>query len=413
MPVSEQSRDPVSTPAGDGDAERGQRPASRPWWIAAGLLAALCLGLFAYLMLRTAPVIEKVLEAPIATEDKDTARVTRLKDVIAVRREQLSRSIARIEAPRCEAPKELDAGRLALLHRDMAGELDQWRALIDPPMSRIRNSTSPPPPAPGTNLDPASPVPQAEESQHIPSKEGQGAGSKAQPYRIGALRDRLEKGTVLVLAIPPKGQEGLSTGTGFFISDSLIVTNRHVIEPGDPSTLFVTSAALGSLAHVTLLARSAQITPGKPDFAVLRIEGAKAPAVLPLAGEKTKLSPVIAAGFPGMSLLQDGGFRSLLQGDLSSAPDLNMNRGEIRSIRSVGPMTQIIHTADVLKGYSGGPLLDSCGRAIGINTLIQVDKDQASKLNAAQTVDTLVTFLKQNGLSQSTDDRRCDISQIQ
>jgi S1-C subfamily serine protease len=386
---------------GDGLDQRAPSPPATtwPWWVAVGLLLLLCLGLGAYLALREPARVENLVETPVAVETTaDQDRLNRLNEVIAVRREQLGRSVTGVEAPRCEAPAVLDPDRLSALRGGMDGDLERWRALLA--QSAATEAGQEPLSAPET---PKPPDP-------TPSSRTNGPEGAAHPFPIGVLREKLEQGTVLVLALPPTGVEGLSTGTGFFIAKDLLVTNLHVIEPGDPESLFVTSASLGRLTPAKLVAQTRSSDPGEPDFALLRIEGVLAPAPLALASETAKLSPVIAAGFPGMSLLQDSGFQALLSGDLSSAPDLNMNRGEIRSVRSLGATTQIIHTADVLKGYSGGPLLDSCGRAIGVNTLIQVDQDQAAKLNAAQTVETLRAFLERNGVSAPVDTRPCDIS---
>jgi S1-C subfamily serine protease len=97
----------------------------------------------------------------------------------------------------------------------------------------------------------------------------------------------------------------------------------------------------------------------------------------------------------------------LIEGDISSAPDLNMNRGEIRSIQPLGAITRLVHTADVLKGYSGGPLIDTCGRIVGVNTFIQVDQEQAGKLNNAVSTGDLMAFLAQHGVKLAMDQRAC------
>ena len=130
--------------------------------------------------------------------------------------------------------------------------------------------------------------------------------------------------------------------------------------------------------------------------------------MVPIAAASDKLAPVIAAGYPGLGLRDDAGFRRLLAGDLAAAPDLNMNRGEIRSIQPLGAITRLVHTADVLKGYSGGPLLDTCGRLVGVNTFIQVDQAQGGKLNNAVSTPDLVTFLQANGVRLPVDARACD-----
>ena len=77
-------------------------------------------------------------------------------------------------------------------------------------------------------------------------------------------------------------------------------------------------------------------------------------------------------------------------------------------IQPLGAITRLVHTADVLKGYSGGPLLDTCGRLVGVNTFIQVDQAQGGKLNNAVSTPDLVTFLQAYRVRLPVDARACD-----
>ena len=53
----------------------------------------------------------------------------------------------------------------------------------------------------------------------------------------------------------------------------------------------------------------------------------------------------------------------------------------------------ILHSADISAGNSGGPLVDSCGRAVGINTFIATNQ-QATKANYALGASWLAAFLR-------------------
>lgn len=68
------------------------------------------------------------------------------------------------------------------------------------------------------------------------------------------LARKLEQATALVMT--DKG-----TGTGFFISDKLLITNRHVVESAAGGNLFVTSRALGLKRRATVLRVTAGSTP--------------------------------------------------------------------------------------------------------------------------------------------------------
>jgi serine protease Do len=217
------------------------------------------------------------------------------------------------------------------------------------------------------------------------------------------LSDRLEKSTVLVLT-----SNGIATG--FFIGPQTIVTNRHAIETATDGVIFVTSRSLGAVQRVRLTnATPGAAQVGAPDFAILRMDGAVAPATLALTPEAPKLAAVYTAGYPGLSVIRDAGFRRLIKGDAFSAPDLNLTRGEVQSHQtSPAGLPMIVHTASVLGGNSGGPLVDNCGRVVGVNTFIAVDQQQSGRLNYAQSSGALVQFLKNNNIGAQTDPRPCD-----
>ena len=182
------------------------------------------------------------------------------------------------------------------------------------------------------------------------------------------LLDVVDQSTVLVLA-PGGGQVGI--GSGFFVAPGLVVTNDHVIADGSPDQLFVTSEALGQVIPVELVARTGTSPDSKVDFALLRGDFGDQP-VFPISEEATRLSHVIAAGFPLVVASEDARFRQLLeQNDPTAAPSTSTTRGVVTSIQSQTDGTEVIaHDAEINQGNSGGPLLDLCGRVVGVNTYL-------------------------------------------
>ena len=134
--------------------------------------------------------------------------------------------------------------------------------------------------------------------------------------------------------------------TGIIWADNLVLTADHVLEHED--TIQVT----GSQAAVK--AAVAGRDPGT-DLALLRTEGLKgAPAP---RGRSTDIRPghlVIALGQPGDLQVTFGIVSGL--------------SGSFRSWRG-GQVEHLIQTtAELLPGFSGGPLVDADGRVIGINS---------------------------------------------
>jgi S1-C subfamily serine protease len=187
------------------------------------------------------------------------------------------------------------------------------------------------------------------------------------------------------------------SATGFFIAPDLLVTNRHAVE-GSSRDIYVTSKSLGRVHRGVVLAISDDRGNGAADFALVRVEGAPARRKLAFSTEIEPLMPVVASGYPGLTIVHDAGFRALLGGDITAAPELVLNRGEIQALqRSPQGLRVIAHSGRLLHGNSGGPLVDGCGRVVGINTYIAVDAEHAGHVSYAIAAEELVPFLAAHG----------------
>ena len=250
------------------------------------------------------------------------------------------------------------------------------------------------------------PVPPAAVPPAAPTLPGQ---PPAAP--INSLGQLLERATVMVVTINPGGT--LGHGSGFFIAPDTVLTNAHVVENGVGGRVFVTSAALARAipAQIGAMTRGpggGNIQPGMSDLAVLRL-AEPAPGAQPLAltalGER--LTDVVAAGYPSAVVQQETEMRGfideLARGRLQRPPELVLTRGSITSIQQLptGP-TVIPHSAEISAGNSGGPLVDNCGRVVGINTFVTRGTAFAGSVKYAQKVDSILPWLQQNGIAVAT-----------
>lgn len=211
-----------------------------------------------------------------------------------------------------------------------------------------------------------------------------------------------ERGTVFILTT--KNGSVLSTGSGFFISPSVIVTNKHVIEDVS-GPVFIINRSLGLVHKAEVVASSAGSTIGSSDFAILslsrKMSSSNTFAVTP---DAAKLAEVIALGYPGAIIRHNEAYHRLLKGDKSAAPDLVITSGEISAIQTnTQGIKTIAHTARINSGSSGGPLLDRCGRVVGVNTF----GDPMKSTNFALSGTELVNFLRRHGISAQVDRRPC------
>lgn len=203
------------------------------------------------------------------------------------------------------------------------------------------------------------------------------------------LLAHIEERTAIVV-VPTNG--GLGTGTGFFVGPDLIVTNQHVVENSGPQGVFVTSQALGKIHQAQVLKTLGPFQATGGDFALLRVPGVMQPAFSILEPKQSlKLQSVIAAGYPGDLLATDDQFQQLRAGNRDAVPDLTVTDGTVSTEQNVNSAKVIAHSAPISKGNSGGPLIDMCGRVIGVNTFIK--QGTARTLNFALAAPDLMRFL--------------------
>ncbi len=136
------------------------------------------------------------------------------------------------------------------------------------------------------------------------------------------------------------------------------------------------------------------------DFAVLRVALAAGDGVLPLPlcaaiGRTDKVS---AWGFPALISEQDPAYLRLLQGDFTAVPEVTYTDGVVNAILQTEPRN-IVHSAVVSQGNSGGPLVNGKGQAVGINTFIRLDVESNRQTQTALGSDAIMAFLREKGIA--------------
>jgi S1-C subfamily serine protease len=213
---------------------------------------------------------------------------------------------------------------------------------------------------------------------------------------------------VLVIA-PSADQQSLSTGTGFFVGPNTVVTNAHVVDAAGED-IFVTSEPLHEVHPARLVGSTGPPEIGRPDFAILQVDDVGSEtASFALSPTVDKLDNVIAPGFPGVIMETDANYRALLQGDAAAAPELTAQSGAVTVIQTFPTGTEIIiHSADISPGNSGGPLVDTCGRVVGVNTFVNPDEQGTlRRLNYSLHTRELQRFLDGAGVAYSVSEEAC------
>jgi S1-C subfamily serine protease len=285
--------------------------------------------------------------------------------------------------------REVAEARAALSRDVCVAEAGPLPAL--PPAARL--------PVPPGAVPPALPAPAPDAPPPAPG------AAPAQPFQ-GTLLELLDRATVLVIG--PQQQGGVGIGSGFVVAPGVIVTNAHVVQTLVPDRIHVVNRALGRPVRVVPGPRTPQAVPGAPDFAILRLpEGTTGLQPLSLTRVAGRLDPVVAAGFPASIMQTDANFRALLDG-AAAAPELVVTDGLISAVQTLpSGLVAMPHTAAIGRGNSGGPLVDRCGRVVGMNTFGFVDPSQAERVSYAQKTDALLAFLAAHGIVPAVAEGPC------
>src|SRR5271154_850234 len=184
------------------------------------------------------------------------------------------------------------------------------------------------------------------------------------------------------------------SGTGFLVGDGLLATNRHVAEPwyGDNEAEGLINRGAAAMLESLVVFFPGSVTPVRlmpgavsptGDLAVLRIEDKEAVrglAVLPLAtGDAAPGELVTVIGYPmgiaGMVAKSPAGVYERLayrHGDITAASELAA-LSLIRPSATCGHLgdvvgDKLIYDAPTAHGGSGGPVFDTKGEVIGVNS---------------------------------------------
>ncbi len=209
----------------------------------------------------------------------------------------------------------------------------------------------------------------------------------------------LNQTTVMILS-------GDGTGSGFFVTPDIIVTNRHVVANDSDGKVGIVGKALGTLYSGQVIAATKSHAIGQADFALVKISNYKSQTILPITTQVQELQPIIAAGFPGQFLGRDNNFKRLLSGDLAAMPSIVFSKGEVMSLpQDIGGTNTIAHSAEISPGNSGGPLIDNCGRVVGVNTF---GAGSGGGAKYALSTKHLLEFLRKHNIQPTTQQTSCE-----
>jgi S1-C subfamily serine protease len=163
--------------------------------------------------------------------------------------------------------------------------------------------------------------------------------------------------------------EGITLGSGFAIAPDVLVTNRHVLAGADELTintwsgesLAVTTAEVGALG----------------DLGIATVNG-KLPTVARYGPAAQAGDPITVVGYP-------------LGGALTFEDGIVVDRADGTRFGIDGELLRV--TAQVEHGNSGGPILDTSGRVVGVVFAIEI----ATGFGLAIPTETVVSLERAGG----------------
>lgn len=216
--------------------------------------------------------------------------------------------------------------------------------------------------------------------------------------------DAAARGVVRVVIIGTDGKEvyPVSHGTGFAVTGDMIVTNAHVVrEALLDDTL--TIAVVPSDGTGSEYARPVSVDP-RSDLALLQVNGTLRLPPLTIAGKADPNNgEVSAVGYP-MNVDRAQG---LDIGDVFRPQPPVKSHGYISGSRPARQFDSILHTAPIARGNSGGPLLDGCGRVIGVNSFGADSDGTDAEFYFAVSTRELLPFLRKNGVEPTVNTSPC------
>ncbi|MGN6817426.1 MAG: S1C family serine protease [Sphingomonas sp.] len=196
---------------------------------------------------------------------------------------------------------------------------------------------------------------------------------------------------VVTIAIVDQEVVGFGHGSGFAVGPNRIVTNAHVVELAQKYPDNVVIGVVPSEGSKSYQGRVVAID-AKRDLALIEFTGGSLPVATLYTGKPDDSMGLVSLGYPGNVDLATA--QSAADYIKPLAPV--RSEGSLSAIRNIDGLSVLLHSASISRGNSGGPLLDRCGRVLGVNSAITKGEDGDANFAFAIAESELAAFLHDN-----------------
>ncbi|MXO58604.1 trypsin-like serine protease [Altererythrobacter salegens] len=217
--------------------------------------------------------------------------------------------------------------------------------------------------------------------------------------------DAAARGVVRVVIVESGGDGDLlplGHGTGFAVTPEYIVTNAHVVTEArnDPNLSIGIVPSDGGEAVYGRIVSVSQ----RNDLALIATTKAMNLPPLTISGNPPADSgQVISVGYP-MNVDRAQGLKV---GDLFRSQPPVKATGALAGHRPTREFDTLLHTAPIARGNSGGPLLDPCGRVVGVNSFGAESAGADGEFYFAISTRELLPFLRANNVTPQINSTPC------
>ncbi len=199
------------------------------------------------------------------------------------------------------------------------------------------------------------------------------------------------RGVVRIVTIAVADDEvvGFGHGSGLAVSPTRILTNAHVVELAARYPGNVVIGVVPSQGDKSVQGKLISVD-AERDLALIEVSGVRLSPLALYSGPANEGEALYALGYPGNVDLATA--RS--SADFITPMSPVRSQGVFSGKRGLMGTEMLLHTANIARGNSGGPLLDRCGRVLGVNSALTRGDEGDSSFAFAISYAEVAAFLR-------------------
>jgi hypothetical protein len=208
---------------------------------------------------------------------------------------------------------------------------------------------------------------------------------------------------VVVVAMEDGAPQGIGTGSGVAVAPDKILTNAHVVLDAANGDAII--GVVPSEGSQRFTGRLIAYQPQR-DLALIQLDDGHVEPATIATGPVPDGAAVAAIGYP---YSVDRARELSAEGVVTPQAPVK-SWGRVSGGQSSQRFDTVLHDAAIGRGNSGGPLVDSCGRVVGINSFVSNSEGVDAVFAFAVSAKEIIPFLRAAGVKPHTTALPCRTS---